>query len=47
MVFGETDRRIERQLLPDWVVAGVFLIVGLLVSTIAVCAVARKNDNLA
>jgi hypothetical protein len=47
MVFGETDRRIERQLLPDWVVAGVFLFVGLLVSTIAVCAVARKSDNLA
>ncbi len=47
MVFGETDRKIELQLLPDWVVAGIFLIVGLLVSTIAVCAVSKKNDNLA
>lgn len=47
MVFGDTDRAIERQLLPDWVVAAIFLVIGLVVSTTMVCRGSKRNEHSA
>lgn len=45
MVFGDAKAAIERQLLPAWVVAGIFLAIGLIVSTIMACRGSKRNEE--
>lgn len=47
MIFGDTDRAIERQVLPAWVVAAIFLAIGLVVSAVMVCRASKRNEDSA
>jgi hypothetical protein len=45
LIFDDTNRAIERQLLPGWVVAAIFLAIGLVMSTIMVCRGSKKSED--
>lgn len=47
MVVGDTDGAIQRQLLPVWVIAAIFLVIGLVVSTIITWKSSTRNEGFA